>query len=239
MKKTKLSNIKNQQECSVDEEMLMWTSYRYCIGRKTYVSSLASYMAKKYYNILSKERKEFTASDIRNCIEDVFRFGGIDFNYDYNVNRNERNPVMDFMMWINDNINDEKDWLNIKSVVCYKESYNPDAPKLFKIITSDNPSRIPVYQHEFSDLMIWNDLATLFDVKNHKIVHVNFNGQEQDIECFESIVQDTVPCEDNPGYCKFKDWSWKKVWKSVDNFISRGEYCGYIDEEFIVDIKDM
>ena len=33
---------KQQEKCSMDEEMLMWTSYRYCIGRKTYVSSLAN-----------------------------------------------------------------------------------------------------------------------------------------------------------------------------------------------------
>lgn len=229
----------NKQECSIDEEMLMWTSYRYCIGRKTYVSSLASYIAKKYYDILTKERKEFTASDIRHCIEDVFRFGGIDFEYDHTVNRDERNPVMDFIMWINDNINDEKDWLNIKSVVCYKESYNPDAPKLFKIITSENPSRIPVYQHEFSDLMIWNDLASMFDVKNHKIIHVKYDGKEEDIECFESLVEDCVPCKDNSNYYQRKPWSWKKVWVSVEQFKSRGEYSGHIYEENIIEIKDI
>jgi hypothetical protein len=54
-----------RERLSLDEEMLMWTSYRYCIGRKTYVTSLASYIGKKYYNLLSDERAEFTLKDIK------------------------------------------------------------------------------------------------------------------------------------------------------------------------------
>ena len=72
---------KQQEKCSMDEEMLMWTSYRYCIGRKTYVSSLASYIAKKYYPILSEQRMLFTAQDIRNEIEDHFNWNSINFYY--------------------------------------------------------------------------------------------------------------------------------------------------------------
>ena len=47
------------------EEMLMWTSYRYAIGRKTYVSCLSYEIPQHYYKKLSKERREFIANDIR------------------------------------------------------------------------------------------------------------------------------------------------------------------------------
>ena len=47
-----------KEQCSLFEEMLMWTSYRYCIGRHTYVTSLAGEMAQHYYNRLSDESNE-------------------------------------------------------------------------------------------------------------------------------------------------------------------------------------
>ena len=61
-------------ELSLDEEMLMWTSYRYCIGRKTYVNSLASYMAKKYYPLMSASQRQNAAFDIRRTIGDCLQF---------------------------------------------------------------------------------------------------------------------------------------------------------------------
>ena len=85
MAKKPNKNSKNDT-CSIDEEMLMWTSYRYCIGRQTYVSSLAGYMAKKYYPILSDERKLFTAKDIRSSILDRIRWTPFDFSYEGTVN---------------------------------------------------------------------------------------------------------------------------------------------------------
>ena len=42
-----------EKKLSLDDEMIFWTSYRYCIGRHTYVTSLADYMAKKYWDLLS------------------------------------------------------------------------------------------------------------------------------------------------------------------------------------------
>ena len=42
------------------EEMLMWTSYRYAIGRKTYVSCLAHEIPQHYYEKLSKEKGGLT-----------------------------------------------------------------------------------------------------------------------------------------------------------------------------------
>ena len=82
---------KKKQEISIDEEMLIWTSYRYCIGRKTYVSTLAPYIGKKYYDLLSDERLDFMARDIRSCIYDQLRFNTVSFNYEGSVFEKERN----------------------------------------------------------------------------------------------------------------------------------------------------
>lgn len=228
-----------KEMCSMDEEMLMWTSYRYCIGRKTYVNTLASYIAKKYYHILSDERLEFTASDIRKCIEDVLRLGMCDFSYDGTVSYGERNPIPDFLEWLNGNVNSEKDLIGIEGVTCYKESYAKGTPKSYRVHNVTPHYNITAYDHELSDLLVWNDLASCFDKKNHKIIHTNVNGKEEDIECFESWVEDTVPCDDNPMYCRHKPWSWKKVWKSVEDFTTKGEYSGYLVEDYIVSVNDI
>ena len=84
---------KEKELCSLDEEMLLWTSYRYCIGRKTYVSSLAGYMAKKYYPILSKNGLENNAFDIRRCILDNLQFSPFNFQYEGTVPTKERKPL--------------------------------------------------------------------------------------------------------------------------------------------------
>ena len=235
-----MSKKKIEKEmCSLDEEMLMWTSYRYCIGRKTYVNTLASYIAKKYYNILSDERLEFTANDIRKCIEDSLRFGYCEFKYEGSVSYGDRNPIPDLLCWLNANVNSEKDLIGIECISCYKESYAKDSPKLFRTRTVTPATRMTVYDHELSDLLIWNDLASCFDKKNHKMLHLEYNGKVEDVECFESWIKDSIPCEDKPGYYKDKPWSWKKVWRSVKDFTTSGEHCGYIIDEAIKSINDI
>ena len=97
-------NVK--KELSIDEEMMMWCAYRYAIGRKTYVSALAPYIGKTYYDKLSDNRLEFTALDIRRSIADCLRFGRPGFEYEGIVSDDERNPLSDYVSWITKNVND-------------------------------------------------------------------------------------------------------------------------------------
>lgn len=175
---------KKKQEISIDEEMLIWTSYRYCIGRKTYVSTLAPYIGKKYYDLLSDERLDFMARDIRSCIYDQLRLNTVSFNYEGSVFEKERNALADFLTWINENIEKDSDWLGIKEIICYKDSYSNDAPKKFEIRKSDRVTLKP-FQSDFEDLLIWEKLASFFDKKNYKKVLVEFNGKKEEILCFE------------------------------------------------------
>ena len=48
--------MKKNKYISVDEELLMACATRYCIGRQTYVTSLAPYIGKKYYPLLSDRK---------------------------------------------------------------------------------------------------------------------------------------------------------------------------------------
>ena len=212
---------KKKQEISIDEEMLIWTSYRYCIGRKTYVSTLASYIAKKYYDLLSNERLDFMARDIRSCIYDQLRFNTVSFNYEGSVFEKERNALADFLTWINENIAKDSDWLGIKEIICYKDSYSDNAPKKFEIRKSDRVTLKP-FQSDFEDLLTWEKLASFFDKKNYRKVLVEFNGKEEEILCFETWQRDLEETEEQ-GIYLYKEWKYRKVLVSVENYIEEGE----------------
>ena len=88
-------------------------------------------------------------------------------------------------------------------------------------------------------LIPWMNLASLFDTDGHKIVHIEYDGKEEDVLAFESWTADSIECEDSPGYYRNWPWHWKKVYIGVDRFIQRGEYCGYIAPEYIKNVKDV
>lgn len=89
--------------CSLFEEMLMWTSYRYCIGRHTYVTSLAGEIAQHYYNRLSDERMEFTAADIRKEISDKLQWLPFNFKIHRMYDSDPFNPLDALLTFIQKN----------------------------------------------------------------------------------------------------------------------------------------
>lgn len=229
-------NIK-QETLSDDEEMLMWTSYRYCVGRKTYVGSLASYIGKKYYNLLSDNRKQFTAKDIRNCIADCLRFHTPSFDYEGSVNENERNPISDYITWLNDNnITSSEQLYNIKKITCYKEGYNETYPKMFDVQKGDREWK-HIYDSDINHLITWDDLASLFDVKNHVKVTVNYNDKITEYQCFEVWRHKYEPIEENSAFVKQIAWKWEKCYIPVDNYLNNGEYASTLNPKYITNVK--
>ena len=238
MAKKRKTDVK-QDTCTLDEEMLMWTSYRYCIGRKTYVSSLAGYIAKKYYPILSDERKLFTANDIRSSILDCIRWSPFDFSYEGTVNYSQRKPMEDLMEFMKENnIDSEEKIMEIEAVSVYHETYNDDEKHKYRISKQTPNQKKIISQFDIECLFPWMDLASLFDINRHKLITVEYDGKKKEILAFESWIGETVECEDSPGYYSKVPWRWKKVYKSVDNFIEKGEHCGYIEPSYITSIED-
>lgn len=229
---------KKNEELSLDEEMLMWTSYRYCIGRKTYVSSLAPYIGKKYYALLNNEQRERTAIDIRERIADCLRFDHPGFEYEGTVDRDERNPLVDFVMWLNDNVNSSKDLYNIEKVICYKDGYGKKYDKKYDTLTRTK-EWTHIYESDINSLCVWETLASLMDIKKHKNITINFNGEIKTIECFETIEKQIKPINDKEDVYQRVEWKWRKCYKSVESYLKNGEYCGSLNEEYIVKIEDI
>lgn len=229
--------MEKEQRLSLDEEMLMWTSYRYCIGRQTYVTSLAPYIGRKYYQLMSDSQAQHTTEDIRNCIADVLNHGTLTFQYDGTVSRDERDSLSDFLTWINDNVVSEKDLIGIDTIECFKENYKQGSTKQF-FVTKMNHHELQKYETDFSDLLEWYKLSSLFDRKSHVNVLVNYNGKEEWIECFYSWRKTCVKDNDGPFYRQVP-WKYEKVLYGVDHYLSRGLYAGSLNEEYIVKIENI
>ena len=230
--------MSKKTELSLDEEMLMWTSYRYCIGRKTYVNSLASYMAKKYYPLMSESQRQKAAFDIRRTIGDCLQFTHPAFKYDGTISDNERNYLVDLTMWLNTNITKTEDLHNIEKIICYKEGYNEKYEKKYDVYRHDREWK-HIYDHDIDDLIVWESLASLMDVKKHKMITVKNNDKTEAIECFETIEKQVTPIEGEPGYYQNVNWRWQKCYKPVEWFLKYGEYCASLNEENVIKIEDL
>ena len=89
---------KLNEQATEFERMLMWTSYRYCIGRHSYVVTMADEMAEHYYHRLDDAEKLHTAIDIRREIMTQLRLV-LPFDFDIDAYAPDRglNPLKTLM----------------------------------------------------------------------------------------------------------------------------------------------
>lgn len=225
---------KNGEKCPLFEEMLMWTSYRYCIGRKSYVSSMAGDIASHYYGRLSDERLEFTANDIRQEIFDRLRFLPFGFNIHRTYNSDKFNPIDVLFNFIEI---EKIDSIDKFAEYCDVEYDSHAGEYRFE-------KKIPTIKSYFSesdisDLLEWETLASCFDKKNHKIAVCEIDGGIEEIECFKAWIRKTVQIEDNPGYYRYVGFGWKPVWIPLKNYLEAPHLKTYMNEDSIKELKDM
>lgn len=221
-----------REKCSLFEEMLMWTSYRYCIGRHTYVTSLAGEMAQHYYDRLTDERMEFTASDIRREIMDHLQWLPFNFRIQRWYDADAYNPIDVLMTFIKDFDIKSYDEFITYSKVEYDVNHD-----LFTVERKEPTIKSHFSLFDIDELIPWEELAACFDKKNHKMVTVEYNGKTETYECFKSWVRNTVPVEDKPGYVRMADWGWKPVWIDVKNYLERGNNHSYMNEDYITKVE--
>jgi len=233
MAKTKTTKV---QPLSIDEEMMMWCAYRYAIGRKTYVSSLAPYIAKNYYHRLNDNRMKVASEDIRKCIEDCLRFPTPGFTYEGTVDYKDRNALEDYIIWLNENVTSKEDLYNIEKITCYKEGYGDKYPKKYDVSRKDR-KRTHIYDSDIDNLLVWEDLASLFDKANYVKVSTKYNGEENEFIAFPVWRHKYEPCKDNPQFCRSVEFRWEKCYIAVDRYIECGEQSGVINPEYITNIE--
>lgn len=218
--------VKKEQACSLDEEMLLWTSYRYCIGRHTYVGSLSYYMAEKYYPILSDERKEHNAMDIRMMIMDSLRYMPFNLKIHRWYAEEAYDPLSTLFLFI-----EQEDIKSMEELLQYCEIEYDAHDKTYK-----SYKRIPEYKsfetvNDFEDLLNWDELAALFDVKRHMMITLT-NGEK--VEAFRFWKRKSHQVGEN--LYQNNEFGWEYAWRPVEEYVA-GKHNVYIPESSIESIE--
>lgn len=211
------------------ERMLMWTSYRYCIGRHTYVVTMADEMAEHYYNRIDDAEKLHTAMDIRREIETQLRHAlPFDFEIENNYGAIRTNPIQTLMFFF------EKE--GIKSIgdlykysyVCYNARENE-----FTVRKCEPKPMQILHPYDIEDLIPWERLASCFDVSRHCLVTMK-DGQQ--VRAFTSWERNVIPAEEK-GYFLNADFGWHEILVPLDEYI-KGNARLRINDDLITEIDN-
>lgn len=216
--KTKLN-----EQATEFERMLMWTSYRYCIGRHTYVVTMADEMAEHYYSRLDDAEKLHTAIDIRREIMTHLSYTlPFDFDIMYATDR-ELNPLKTLMRFFErEGVKSGKELYNY-SYVGY------DARENVFDVRKCKPKAIQLIQpYHIDDLIPWERLASCFDVSRHCLVTTK-DGQQ--VRAFISWERNTIPA-DEKGFYRNADFGWHEVLVPLDEYI-KGNAHRRIKEDLV------
>lgn len=216
---------KKNDKCSLFEEMLMWTSYRYAIGRKSYVTCLATDIPRNYYNRLSPERRQFTAGDIRKEIGTHLEFMPFKLNIRRMYSSEEYNPINALLEFIRKENIQTQDELVKYSTIEYdahddkyvSEKKEPTINSYFSISDID-------------DLIPWETFASCFDEKNYKAI----DGDQY----FRTWTRKIIPYKKEKNCFINADFGWTPIWIKVSDFLKDGEYSSYIKEEDFLKMHD-
>lgn len=205
-------------------EDLIWMSYRYCIGRKTiaaasHVGTIADIIFKNP-DLLSKDRKEFMAGDIRQCILDTLKW-------------NKRIRFENNYQWYNTNWDFYSLLLEGMSECPYPSEarYVIDMEKRTlsweKYESRHNETEILDKPDDmYNDLIGWVKLANALDETCHKDITVNVEGEDRVIRCFP--------------YVAYTKGEYKQVWASIEHDANSNiTLQGYIIPEKIKKIENI
>ena len=209
-------------------EDFIWMSYRYCIGRKTaaahaHAGTIAELIFKNT-NLLTKERKEFMAQDIRQCILDTLKWNKrirVENNYHwYNTN-------WDFYTLLLDGMSECPYQSEARYVIDMEKRTLSWEKYIFRHNESEILDRV---DDMYDDLIGWVKLANALDESCHKDITVNVEGQDKKydrtIRCFP--------------YAARIQGEYELVWASLEKDAgSNITMQGYIIPEMITKIEDV
>jgi hypothetical protein len=225
-----LKNEKNKEKMKKDKnsvvisnksiEDFIWMSYRYCIGRKTIAASThAGTIADiifKNPDLLSRDRKEMMAVDIRQNILDVIRW-----NKRIRIRNHYGSADWDFYALLLEGMNDCP--YPKEAIFCIDMETRTLTWEKAGNIAVECPDRPDDMYH---DLIVWMKLANALDESCHKDIIVNLNGEEKTIRCFP--------------YTVWTQGEYKGVWASVEKDANSNiTQQGYVIPELITNIDNI
>ena len=206
------------------ERDMMWYSVHYSVGSHSYAGSHCHDIVRYGREVMSEERKEFMAYDIRKMISNQLNYP---FNFHMPTEGERRLDPIDLLMrFMTENDIQTAEQLEKYRWIGVKESQ--DGSISYETRLEDETKKVS--PHTFSwtidDLLAWDDLAKYFDPKMHKQCRVIFKGEEQIVEYFDSWRR-KYGCEDEFPYVKLK--------RPVDAYEKNPQIYTSICEEYIVE----
>lgn len=158
--------MKEQQMLSEYEIDNIWMSYRYCIGRHTIASHChAGDIANNAYGRMSKERMQFMAKDIN---QEIYNYLHVNdwFCVDNVWNLKSFRPLDIFYQCLNDiGLKTYDDIKKIRNIEC---DFKKDGELNTNVYYFNNGKFNYKSFMDVEDLEVWQRLANLFDIENHK-----------------------------------------------------------------------
>lgn len=164
-----MAKRKKYNERDLNDEIMMFTSYRDAISIRDNEREFAYAIGADYYKKLSDERLEFTAKDIRSSLCDAM-FGepyNMTYASDY-YPYDAKDPVEDFM-WALENfgLDSQKKIAEIKGIRVSQSKGNTKVSITMKGSIIDSYPKVS--EVDIDNLVAWDTVAKLFDKRNHVI----------------------------------------------------------------------
>ena len=219
---------KSPKYMSEYEHDLTWMAMRYAIGRHTIAAhSICCDMGKNVYGRLSQRDCELLSSDIRREI--AMKLGCYPFNfvmnYDIPTNSDDYRPLSRLIEWMMDNNIETPEDLTIWDEIRYKGK-DFSGNSVYEATQIDGPKHYET--SDFLDMLEWENLSDLLDVKNHKFCIVLQEGKMEFniVEYFETYVRES-----------YKTLSFKKVKVPVAEYSKNPYVLTIIDPNTIIEAQ--
>ena len=209
----------------LQESDLIWYSAHYGINRHSYAASHCHDIVLFGREVLSPERKEFIAHDIRRELADKLHVG-LDFRIPFGLQDNH-DPIDYLMTFLQQNKIftdkqlEEYKWIEVKDNSDGTVSY------YFEKTTENNRYHMDIFTaFDFWDYLGWADLASYFDPKSHKLCKTRYNGEDKVIKYFDSWI---------PIKSSMTELSYRKEKRPVDSYKMNPSHSISLREEFIIE----
>lgn len=224
LKRKKIKDVVDLSNRWMERDM-MWYAYHYAEGSHSYAGALCHDIVRYGREVLSRERREFVAYDIR---REISWHLNIPLNFHLPTGAERRLDPIDLLMdfLVKNNIQKEEQlakyrWIGAKE--------NPDGSISYETRLEEDEKKKNVsylFSSTIDDLLGWDDLSKYFDPRMHKRCRVCFNGEEQVVEYFDSWRR---------RYGVIDGLPYEKLKRPVNSYEKNPQICTYINEAFIVE----
>ena len=218
LKRKKITDIVTLRD-KYRENDLIWLSRNYAMGRHSYAAFHCDDIMKYSNDVLSPERKEFMARDIRSQIADHLRWHSFFISREL---EETHSPLDLFLQFLTENdIDSDEKYQEYSRIDVYQSS---DGQIVFDANKKEHDKSYFSFLFDIDDYLGWDELASCFLPSCHKRCRVRFNGQESIIPYINS-------------WSRFYDGGksrYERIKIPIDKLPSQFQRT-YINEDYIVE----